>query len=79
VDVEFTNWRGIVAPPGLDDEQRAEMVDLFTKLRGSPEWEEALERNGWTDAFLPGDEFGAFLAEENDRVAEVLRGLGLAE
>jgi putative tricarboxylic transport membrane protein len=77
VDVEFTNWRGVVAPPGLDDAQRAELVGLFTRLRGSPEWAEALARNGWTDAFLPGDEFGAFLAAENDRVADVLRGLGL--
>ncbi|MCO1654227.1 Bug family tripartite tricarboxylate transporter substrate binding protein [Pseudonocardia humida] len=78
VDVEFTNWRGMVAPPGLDDEQRAELIDLLTRLRNSPEWAEALERNGWDDAFLPGPEFGAFLAAENDRVAEVLRGLGLA-
>jgi putative tricarboxylic transport membrane protein len=78
VDVEFTNWRGVVAPPDLDQEARAELVALFSALRGTPEWAGALERNGWADAFLPGDEFGAFLTAENDRVAEVLRGLGLA-
>jgi putative tricarboxylic transport membrane protein len=78
VDVEFTNWRGIVAPPDLDERSRAELVETFTALRASPEWAEALARNGWGDAFLPGPDFGAFLAAENDRVAEVLRGLGLA-
>ena len=77
VDVEFTNWRGIVAPPGLDDEGRAQLVAAFTALRGSPEWSDALARNGWQDAFLAGDEFGAFLRAENDRVAGVLRNLGL--
>ncbi len=77
VGVEFTNWRGIVAPPGLSEEERAELVAAFTTLRGSPEWAEALERNGWQDAFLPGEDFGAFLRSENDRVAGVLRNLGL--
>jgi len=77
VNVEFANWRGIVAPPGLSDEGRAELVAAFTALRGSPEWKEALERNGWQDAFLPGDDFAAFLHSENDRVAGVLRNLGL--
>lgn len=79
VDVEFTNWRGIVAPPDLDEESRVELVETFTALRATPEWAEALQRNGWGDAFLSGPEFGEFLAAENDRVAEVLRGLGLAE
>jgi len=77
VDVEFTNWRGIVAPPGLDEAGRTELVDAFTALRGSPEWAQALETNGWDDAFLTGDDFGAFLASENDRVAGVLQELGL--
>ncbi len=77
VNVEFANWRGIVAPPGLSDEGRAELVAAFTALRESPEWKEALERNGWQDAFLPGDDFAAFLHSENDRVAGVLRNLGL--
>ncbi len=77
VDVEFTNWRGIVAPPGLEEAGRRELVDAFTALRQTPEWAEALERNGWDDAFLPADEFAAFLASENERVAGVLRELGL--
>ncbi|MEU4763840.1 tripartite tricarboxylate transporter substrate-binding protein [Actinosynnema sp. NPDC023794] len=78
VDVEFNNWRGVVAPPGITDADRARLVDLFTDLHGTPQWREALARNGWTDAFAPGDEFGAFLREENDRVATVLKDLGLA-
>jgi putative tricarboxylic transport membrane protein len=77
VDLEFANWRGIVAPPGLDERGRGELVAAFTRLRQTPEWQEALKRNRWDDAFLPAEGFGAFLAAENGRVAGVLRDLGL--
>jgi putative tricarboxylic transport membrane protein len=78
VEVSFTNWRGIVAPPGISDTDRDRLIAVFTALHASPRWKDALARNGWTDAFQPGAEFGAFLAAENDRVAGVLKGLGLA-
>ncbi|WP_230424317.1 tripartite tricarboxylate transporter substrate binding protein [Streptomyces radicis] len=77
LDVEFTNWRGIVAPPGLTEAERDRLVALLTELHGSPQWSEALTRNGWADAFLTGDEFGDFLESQNSRVDETLRELGL--
>lgn len=77
LDVEFTNWRGMVAPPGLSAEGRAELEAAYAELVATPEWADALERNGWTDAYQPGPEFGAFLESENERVAGVLRELGL--
>ncbi|MBP2475821.1 putative tricarboxylic transport membrane protein [Crossiella equi] len=78
VPVTFTNWRGIVAPPGLTDAEKQRLVELFQKLRNSTQWQEAVARNGWTDAFAPGEQFGTFLAEESKRVADVLKELGLA-
>jgi len=77
VDVDFTNWRGIVAPPGISENDQDRLVNLFTKLQSTKEWKDALERNGWTPAFQPGKAFGDFLADENDRVAAVLSDLGL--
>ncbi|MFD8640404.1 Bug family tripartite tricarboxylate transporter substrate binding protein [Streptomyces zaomyceticus] len=77
LDTEFTNWRGIVAPPGLSDAEREKLVALVTELHGSPQWRESLRTHGWTDAFLPGEEFGSFLAEQDRRVASVLKELGL--
>jgi putative tricarboxylic transport membrane protein len=49
-----------------------------TEMHDSQEWQDALEANGWTDAFVTGDEYATFLTEENDRVAGVLTELGLA-
>ncbi|MEY7973375.1 Bug family tripartite tricarboxylate transporter substrate binding protein [Saccharomonospora xinjiangensis] len=78
VDVSFTNWRGIVAPPGLSEGDRQKLIDLFTAMHGTEQWQEMLRVNGWSDAFSTGDEFARFLADENDRVASVLKELGLA-
>ncbi|MFV0137430.1 Bug family tripartite tricarboxylate transporter substrate binding protein [Streptomyces sp. HMX87] len=76
-DVDFTNWRGIVAPPGLTDAERDKLTRLFEKLHDSPEWRASMERNGWDDAFLGGEEFGAFLEAQDRRVVSVLKELGL--
>ncbi|GAB3485714.1 Bug family tripartite tricarboxylate transporter substrate binding protein [Amycolatopsis cihanbeyliensis] len=78
VDVSFTNWRGVVAPPGISDTARDKLITMFTGLHDTPQWQEALRLNGWADAFQAGDEFGAFLEEENGRVVKVLKELGLA-
>ncbi|MDL5199944.1 tripartite tricarboxylate transporter substrate binding protein [Streptomyces sp. ALI-76-A] len=76
-DVDFTNWRGIVAPPGLTDAERDKLVRLVEELHDSPEWRESLQQNGWDDAFLTGEEFGDFLGAQDKRVVAVLKELGL--
>jgi len=40
-------------------------------------WKDALAKNGWTDAYLSGDEFATFLTAQDKRVADVLTALGL--
>ncbi|GAA3397291.1 tripartite tricarboxylate transporter substrate binding protein [Streptomyces roseoviridis] len=77
LDTEFINWRGVVAPPGLTDAERDKLVGLLTELHGTPQWRESLKKNGWNDAFLPGEEFGTFLTAQNEQVASVLKELGL--
>ncbi|MFF3330640.1 Bug family tripartite tricarboxylate transporter substrate binding protein [Streptomyces sp. NPDC002888] len=76
-DVSFTNWRGIVAPPGLSDAERDKLTGLVRELHGSPEWRASLRQNGWDDAFLTGEKFGAFLDAQDERVVSVLKELGL--
>ncbi|MFF1378137.1 Bug family tripartite tricarboxylate transporter substrate binding protein [Streptomyces sp. NPDC058308] len=76
-DVDFTNWRGIVAPPGLTGAEREKLTGLVEKLHASKEWRESLKKNGWDDAFLTGEKFGDFLAAQDQRVVSVLKELGL--
>jgi putative tricarboxylic transport membrane protein len=78
VDLVFTNWRGLVAAPDLSADQAKTLVGVVQKMHDSDQWKKALEDNGWTDAFMTGDEFGSFLGDESDRVKSVLGELGLA-
>ena len=38
-----------------------------------------MAQNNFTDAYLPADQFATFLQQENERVATVLRELGLTQ
>jgi putative tricarboxylic transport membrane protein len=78
VDLVFANWRGIVAAPGITEEETQRFVDAMTEMHDSDAWQQVLEDQGWVDAFMTGDEFSAFLGDESDRVEGVLSGLGLA-
>jgi putative tricarboxylic transport membrane protein len=77
VDLTFTNWRGIVAAPDITPEEAQRHVDLITQVHDSEAWQQVLEDQGWTDAFITGDEFSSFLGEESQRVEGVLSELGL--
>lgn len=76
-DVELSNWRGVVAPPGISDQDRTRLLGLVEAVHSSAAWEKQLESNGWDDTYLAGDEFDAFLKTENTRVSGVLKDIGL--
>ena len=78
IDLEFTNWRGVVAPPDLSDADKAALVDAVAKMHATEDWKAVLEKNGWTDAYLSEAEFTSYLDEQSDRVEGVLSELGLA-
>ena len=78
IDLVFTNWRGIVAPPEISAEDKLVWIDALTKMHDSAEWKAELTKHGWTDAFVTGDEFGTFLTDQDKAVADILTKLGLA-
>jgi putative tricarboxylic transport membrane protein len=78
VDLVFTNWRGIVAAPDITEDETQRLVDAITEMHDSDAWQQVLEDQGWTDAFVTGDEYSGFIDEESKRVQDVLSGLGLA-
>ena len=67
--VDLANWRAILAPPGITDEEFAELRTLVEETIATPEWQEAIERNKWTEVYLAGDEFDEFMASEQERIA----------
>jgi putative tricarboxylic transport membrane protein len=77
IDLEFTNWRGLVAPPGIDDAHRDALITLVEDLFKTKGWKKAMKANGWTPALLTGPEFAAYMKSENQRVKDILGQLGL--
>lgn len=78
IDLVFTNWRGVLAPPGISEEQVDYLTDLFTRMHDTEEWKDAMEANGWEDNFATGAEFEEFLREQDTRVSDTLTELGLS-
>ena len=76
-EVDLVNWRGYVAPPGLDAGEQQELIDIVTEMVATEQWQSAVDRNRWEESFLTGDEFGSFLRTEQQRVATILADLGL--
>jgi putative tricarboxylic transport membrane protein len=77
IDLVFVNWRGVLAPPDIPAERRAELISYLTTMHDSPEWQEILEKNDWIDAYRTGQEFDDFLTAQDERVAGTLKELGL--
>jgi len=63
-NVEIGNWRGVYGAPGITPVQRKALTDLLQKTVKSKGWAEALEKNGWTDAWLAGPAFDEFVERE---------------
>jgi putative tricarboxylic transport membrane protein len=79
IDLELANWRSVVAPPGISAEQKKALIDAVEKMARSPAWAEVLKQKGWDDVFLAGDAFARFLKDEQARVLEVMKTVGLVK
>ena len=77
VDVELENWRAVVAPAGISDEEKNTLTDLILQMTRTDAWAETLRRRGWLDATSAGPEFDAFVAAEQRRIAQVLADMGI--
>ncbi|HEV7258881.1 MAG TPA: tripartite tricarboxylate transporter substrate-binding protein [Bosea sp. (in: a-proteobacteria)] len=78
-DVEVVNWRAVMAPPGITADHKAQLTKLFDGLVASGEWKALLKARGWDDYYLAGEPFAAFLKEEQVRVGDILRTIGLVK
>lgn len=77
LDLVLSNFRCVVAPPGISNSARQTLVSALERMRATPDWQEILRRNEWEDSFLVGREFESFLEREMLTTAATLRQLGL--
>ena len=76
VDVEFENWRSVVAPPGISAADRIKLEAAIDAMVHSAPWHDALVRYKWIDRYLAGQPFAQFIDREEARVRDILRKFG---
>jgi putative tricarboxylic transport membrane protein len=76
IDTTFVNWRGFFAAPGLPDEMKAKYQDAIAKMYDTSEWEKVRARNGWVNIHNSGDDFLAFLENQEKVIGDLMKKLG---
>ncbi|WP_246449265.1 Bug family tripartite tricarboxylate transporter substrate binding protein [Paracoccus amoyensis] len=78
-DVTGYNWRGFYTGGGVSDEDYAAWVDRLQKLYNSEGWQETAKASGLEPIWRGGEEFSAYVAEQNEQMAEISRQIGVIQ
>ncbi len=74
--VEFLNWRGFFAAPGIAEARRDAFAAVLNQLRATDAWQHARARYGWTEVYHEGPAFSAFLEDQEQLMYRLLLRLG---
>jgi putative tricarboxylic transport membrane protein len=66
LDVEYLMLRGIFMPAGVEQEHVDFYIDLFTKVRETPEWQDFMSKGAFNTTFMTGDDYKAWVAKTAD-------------
>ncbi len=79
IDAVYENWRGLVGPKDLKPEQIAFWENAIAQATRTPEWQKALEKNGWGDRYLNNADSRKFLDEQFGRYKSTYTELGVTK
>ena len=68
-EYDYLMMRGIFMSPGVKPEEVAYFVDLFKRVKETPEWKEFMEKGAFNQTFMTGAEYAKWVetAEGNHR------------
>ena len=66
LDVEYLMLRGIFMPPGVTQDQVDYYVDLFKKVRETPEWKKLMSDGAFNQTFMTGDEYADWVGRSRE-------------
>jgi putative tricarboxylic transport membrane protein len=76
LDIEYLMLRGIFMPPGATQEQVDYYLDLFKKVRETPEWKKLMSDGAFNQTYMTGPEFTKWVATEEKRHEELMNAAG---
>jgi tripartite-type tricarboxylate transporter receptor subunit TctC len=75
--VALDMWRGIAVPEGTPKAVIAKLQEAIKQSVESPAFADAGKSIGFTPAYLPAEDFGALIANDDEKLAQVMGELGL--
>ncbi|WP_299363901.1 tripartite tricarboxylate transporter substrate-binding protein [uncultured Paracoccus sp.] len=78
-DVTGYNWRGFYTGGEVSDEDYAAWVEKLQKLYESEGWQEVAKSSGLEPIWRGGEEFAAYVAEQEQQMAEISRQIGVIQ
>ena len=76
LDMEYLMLRGIFMPPGVTPQQVAFYVELFKKVRETPEWKDMMKTGAFNQTFMTGAEYVKWVENEEKRHRELMKEAG---
>ena len=76
VDVDYLMLRGIFMPGGVTKDQVDFYVDLFKKVRETPDWKKFMEDGAFNTTFLSGPEYAKWVETAEKTHIELMREAG---
>jgi putative tricarboxylic transport membrane protein len=76
IDVEYLMLRGIFMPPGVEQEQVDYYIELFERVRETPEWQDFMNKGAFNTTFMVGDEFKEWLSKTADLHRDLMAEAG---
>ena len=76
IPAEYVMLRGIFMPPGVTPEQTKYYLDLFAKVRATPEWKEFMNKGAFRQTALTGQEFFDWLGKNEQMHRTLMKEAG---
>ena len=76
LDMEYLMLRGIFMPPGVNNDQVNFYVELFKKVRETPEWKKMMSDGAFNQSFMTGADYTKWVAGEENRHRELMKEAG---
>jgi putative tricarboxylic transport membrane protein len=76
LDMEYLMLRGIFMPGGVSKDVVAYYIDLFQKVRATPEWTTLMKNGAFNQSFMTGDAYVKWVAAAEKTHEELMRAAG---
>jgi tripartite-type tricarboxylate transporter receptor subunit TctC len=76
LDVDYLMLRGVFMAPEVKPEHVNYYIELFKKVRATPEWKDLMERGAFNQTALAGKEYADWVAREEARHVSLMKAAG---